>query len=254
MEYPSYRELDQFLESRIRALEAIVPIQSSDKSAETDKRKTIASHAASTVQISCPLCRTNHLLYQCPTFLKQTPSQRFDLIKKHRRCLNCFSVKHPVKDCTSPRVCKECHKRHHTLLHLSNQPKLVTSESSPSAEVASSSGDNEVASHVLSKTVSPNSKILLATARVRVYSPSGKFVAVRALLDQGSVTTLITESLAQRLRLPRIKRSVSVTGIGETQSSVRHAAQITIAPTSSDGPAYSTTALILKSLTKSLPS
>jgi len=37
------------------------------------------------------------------------------------------------------------------------------------------------------------------------------------------------------------------------QSIVRHAAQITITPSYRDGPAYSTIALILRSLTKYLP-
>ncbi|XP_018396287.1 PREDICTED: uncharacterized protein LOC108774634 [Cyphomyrmex costatus] len=48
--------------------------------------------------------------------------------------------------------------------------------------------------------------------------------------------------------------SVFITGISEMQSVARHAAQITITPASSEGPAYTTTALILRSLTKYMPS
>jgi len=65
-------------------------------------------------------------------------------------------------------------------------------------------------------------------ARDRVYSPHKHFVIVRALLDQGSVSMFIS-NLAQRLCLSRIHRSV--TGISEMQFVVRHAAQITITPT-----------------------
>lgn len=99
-------------------------------------------------------------------------------------------------------------------------------------------------------SVAPKSRILLATARVRVYSVHGRFARIRALIDQGSVALLITKNLAQRLRTPRYRNAVCVTGIGETQTAVRQAAKITVTPIGSDSPAVSTTALILKSLTR----
>ncbi|XP_029163264.1 uncharacterized protein LOC114934724 [Nylanderia fulva] len=157
--------------------------------------------------------------------------------------------KHSVKDCSNSRVCRQCNKRHHTLLHFDNSTPPVQTESPP----ATSANVNEVMSHLLSKTVAPNLIFWLATARVRVYSPVGRFITARALLDQGSVSTFITESLAQRLRLSKINRSMFVTGISEMQSVVRHAAHLTITPANRDEPAYSTTALILRSLTKYVP-
>jgi len=45
----------------------------------------------------------------------------------------------------------------------------------------------------------------------------------------------------------------NVTGIGETQTSARHAALLLQTPSASESPAYSTTALILKSLTRYIP-
>lgn len=180
VEYPTYEELNQFLEARIRAFEAISPIKSKDKSQATSKTKPLASHTAATVQFSCPLCRTGHLLYQCPTFLKQTPSQRFDFIKKQKRCSNCFSLRHAVKDCTNPRACRTCHKRHHTLLHFDTSTAPVANVPVPATVPATPGTSEEVVSHFLSRRVAPNSQILLATARVRVYSPQGRFVTVRA--------------------------------------------------------------------------
>ena len=61
----------------------------------------------------------------------------------------------------------------------------------------------------------------------------------------------ISELLAQRLRLARINCSVYVTDISKMQSVVRHAVQITIT-SAHRGPAYATTAFILRSLTKYL--
>ncbi|XP_071577173.1 uncharacterized protein [Temnothorax nylanderi] len=120
-------------------------------------------------------------------------------------------------------------------------------------EIEGKTCDFKVASHIVSKTVSPNSQILLATARVRVHSSQGRAITIRALLDQGSAAILITESIAQCLRLPKISRSVCVTGIGDTHSIIRHAVNITLTPASCDGPAYSTTALVMKTLTRYKP-
>jgi len=181
-------------------------------------------------------------------FLK-TPSQRFYFIKKQKRCSNCFSAKHSVKDCTNPRICRQCSK-HHTLLHFNQSAQPIESEQSSTCAPAKTDNVNAVASYVLS-TVALNIKVLLATVRVRVYSSCKRFVTVRVLLDQESVSTFIsTESLAQRLRLVRINRSICITGISGMQSIVR---QTTITLAYRDGLAYSTIAFILRSLTKYLP-
>jgi len=140
---------------------------------------------------------------------------------------------------------------HHTLIHF-NEPKAQPSEPEhPATSTPSKTKNvNAVASYVLSKTVTQTPKFCSRSARVRVYSPYRRFITVRALLDQGSVSTFITESLAQRLRFIRINRSVC---ISEMQSVMHHTVQITITPSYRDRPAYSTTALILRSLTKYLP-
>ena len=132
-----------------------------------------------------------------------------------------------MKDCKNSRACRQCSKRHHTLLHFDHSVQPVDAKLSSTSVPTSSESLPAVATHLLSKTVAPTFKILLATARVRVYSPHNRFITIRALLDQGSVSTFIFESLAQRLHLARINRSVCITGISEMQSVVRHAAQIT---------------------------
>ncbi|XP_071568475.1 uncharacterized protein [Temnothorax nylanderi] len=101
--------------------------------------------------------------------------------------------------------------------------------------------------------MTPKSTVLLATARVRVYSPQGRFVYVRALLDQGSVATLISENIAQRLRLAKVKQTTRITGIGESQSLSHSAAHICVTASFGDKPAFSTTAYIVTSLSKYAP-
>lgn len=55
--------------------------------------------------------------------------------------------------------------------------------------------------------------VLLATAQVIVIAQNGN-TKVRALINQGSEISLISERLVQRLKLPRKQSSVSLVGIG----------------------------------------
>jgi len=46
IDYPRYREFDQFLASRIRAFDVIAPANATEKSQMTSKRKTLALYTA----------------------------------------------------------------------------------------------------------------------------------------------------------------------------------------------------------------
>ncbi|XP_011858859.1 PREDICTED: uncharacterized protein LOC105556383 [Vollenhovia emeryi] len=254
--YPTFAEISAFLDSRIRALDALVPIaptsdKQSDKSTAKSKHRATASHTTSATKLPCPVCDSNHLLYQCSAFLAKTPTQRYEIIRNGKRCLNCLSSKHQAKECTSTRSCKECHKKHHTLLHFSDAPKSAVHASPLPAATTPIASTTDISSHIVAKA-RPAHQILLATARVRVHSTHGRSQWARALIDQGSATSFITENLVQSLR-PKLKTAVKVTGIGETQTSVRHAANLTITPSNADAPVYSTPALILRSLTQYSP-
>lgn len=104
-------------------------------------------------------------------------------------------------------------------------------------------------SHLFSKTSFSKSRILLATAWIKVSDSNGRRDIVRALLDQGSVTTLITERLTQRMRLSCSHMSVSITGIDATAATVKHAAQILVFSRDGSGSSLFANVLVLKSLT-----
>ncbi len=76
--------------------------------------------------------------------------------------------------------------------------------------------------------VSNKHHVFLLTAVINIRSSNGDLVPCRALLDSGSQSCFITESLAQSLRLSRRNVSVSVHGIGEKPLEVKHATQTSI--------------------------
>lgn len=267
VDYPSYADLDKFLEARVRALEAIPSsATATHKRGESFsnfvKSRHINTHAVTSTALKCPMCQSSHFISQCATFKEKPVSQRFDLIKKWHRCVNCFSSKHTVSECSNQFTCRKCHKRHHTLLHLEKVegiPASIPSTLSPRAAEHSQSpaanpSTSEIAhTHLMSKTTLSNTRVLLATAWIEVRSTAGRASRVRALLDQGSVATLITENLAQRLRAPRQKISMSIVGIGGVSTSAKHAVTISVAASDRTDPAYSTTAVVLPSVTRYVP-
>ncbi|KYM96585.1 hypothetical protein ALC62_12753 [Cyphomyrmex costatus] len=247
-EYPSYTDLHNFLASRIRAFENI-PTTST---VETKPSKSsVQSHMTTATGAHCPLCKQDHFLSVCPDFKKKQVNERRDLIVKFKRCLNCLSARHFANTCPSKHNCRQCQQRHHTMLHEATTSSAT--ENSLESNETNTSNENNVVSHLITKTTFDKSRVLLATARIQVCSSSGRTDVIRALLDQGSVTSLISENLAQRLRLSRTRVAVSVTGIGETQSVARHAALISVSSKTGKGPSYSTTAIIMRSLTKYTP-
>ncbi|KAH9645383.1 hypothetical protein HF086_016411 [Spodoptera exigua] len=59
-----------------------------------------------------------------------------------------------------------------------------------------------------------SNEVLLATAQVKTIANDGTIVILRALLDQGSQVSIITENAAQKLQLKRERMSAVVSGVG----------------------------------------
>ena len=144
-----------------------------------------------------------------------------------------------VKECRSTRNCRECSGRHHTTLHLqrlserfqpapgSNSTAMGTPRpATPAALTASAprtdSGPSSTAAsvnHAMNPDTSTELRpVLLATAVVRVVSPEGRHLLVRALIDQGSELSCVCESLVQALGTTRRASSILLTGIGAHKS------------------------------------
>ena len=65
----------------------------------------------------CVICGDAHRIYSCEEFRKLTVDQRWQEARNHNLCGNCLQPYHQLRECKSLSSCRECGKRHHTLLH-----------------------------------------------------------------------------------------------------------------------------------------
>ena len=151
------------------------------------------------VSNQCVVCQNEkHPLYVCPKFKSLSHDQKTSLLKDNNLCVNCLSGRHFVRQCKSMQKCHKCQKPHHTLLHVDKRADNNQAEA-------------KVPSHTAVKL---KSSLLLMTCRVLVSTPDGSSVEARALLDNASSASFVSERLVQSLCLPRTRQSVRVSGIG----------------------------------------
>ncbi|XP_049886735.1 uncharacterized protein LOC126381282 [Pectinophora gossypiella] len=213
-----------------------------------------------------------HKLTNCKSFMKENVECRRHFAQTQRLCFNCLSPEHSVYMCTVSTSCRLCKKRHHTLLHPKTlQPsKLEPPEGKKVAAVVTDmpasfmeneeSETEDVETHEVVTTcfASSRSTVLLATALVSAKAlshTSSSANVLRALIDQGSQASFITEAAAQLLGLRKSTECVKVSGLGgsralESKSSVK----IQIASRADPSFLLTVKAHVLSKLTTLLPS
>ncbi|KMQ87172.1 hypothetical protein RF55_13619 [Lasius niger] len=153
-----------------------------------------AKHGSETTR--CALCKEKHSLMSCAQFKSKTAGESRSIVETSKLCFNCLG-NHPVAKCQSTRNCWTCKAWHHSMLH----DAYITPTTS------------EVSAHSAVQSTDDRKAVLLATARVLVADRYGEPHTIRALIDQGSEISLVSEALVQRLRLPRSHSAVSILGI-----------------------------------------
>lgn len=135
----------------------------------------------------------------------------------------------------------------------SSSPSVAAS-STPIIPKDDSPNTDSVTALFSTSSVKSRPQILLATARITVSSQAGRQIIGRALLDQGSEITFISEKFSKILKLRRIRMPISIAAVGGVNAGTcRHAADINISPYNRAYPVLKTTASILKFLTKYSP-
>ncbi|XP_055918357.1 uncharacterized protein LOC129950441 [Eupeodes corollae] len=198
---PKLSEFYEFLEDSFRSLEAIDSKPASifgetrDKFPNNKRANYVKTFHASNNTSSCPSCNEAHLLYQCINFKSLT----------HER--------HSAIKCRSKLTCRKCNKRHNTVMHIEN-----SNHSSNDTAAHPIAGSSNQISHVSTYLGSNStSQILLATAKVKISTATGDFI-FRALIDQGSQVSFVTEYCVQTLELKKNPIHCVIDGIGSKTS------------------------------------
>lgn len=219
-ELPSYQQLCSFIEGRFRAIEMVQTSQKKEFNYQvqpsTQKTTNFKSFATET-ETECTYCTKGHYLCHCTDFAQLDVDQRRTFVKSNNLCFNCLVKGHSIKNCRQNTACRTCKRKHHTLLH-QNQfiakavitPEEESDNSDPEAEITSM------------KVATGSHLVVLATARLGVKDKNGVITYLRALVDQGSQATFMTESAVQLLGLKKTKFEANVTGIGNNAVKSRY--------------------------------
>ncbi|CAH1379261.1 unnamed protein product, partial [Tenebrio molitor] len=240
-EIPTYQQLEDFMTQRCQTL-ASLQVTNLDLNAQKShsKSKHFSNPPTKTiVAATCCFCKKSHNLYHCKDFLSLTIPQRISEIRKLKLCTNYLRESHKVESCTSS-TCRKCSRKHNTLLH------IETNDSDRNQISPSVSSTSSHCSYLKAQDV------ILSTALVKVFDCNGKPLQLRALLDSGSQSSFITESIADKLKLSFTHINVPVTGINESISTAKKLVELKI---HSNITAFSATltCLVSKKITERLP-
>ena len=259
----------------------------SNQSNQTSAKSQIKQHShASTSQPSknkgkvktnyfCPLCNNNeHSLGFCLKFKALQGVDRYHQAKKLRLCYNCLKNHYP-SPCPSKFTCKTCSQKHNSLLHGcfpqaqnydANKNSVVnpiTSTSISINPVATNSSclpenisvtNSDIKTSNVSATWSTNKVVLLATAKVSVCSHAGKSVVLRALIDTGSDTSIISEWAVQSLGLHRKVANTIIFGVQGKTGLAKYVVEFIVKPHNSSSFSIDISAFVLEKLTSFIPS
>ncbi|KYN24375.1 hypothetical protein ALC57_04022 [Trachymyrmex cornetzi] len=234
-------EFQEFLDSRASLLETL---ESNNK--KTSKLNRIDHSKTKSLLIknqTCAFCKETHHVSQCPKFLEFTPQRRLECLRSTKLCLNCLKPGHFIKECKSS-TCKRCSGKHNTLIHfeksLSTQDKAVEEHK------------NDTTAVLYSHEQFNNSHVLLSTALLFVKDRNAKTHKVRAILDPGSQSSLITSSLCDRLQLEKTNVQINLEAINNSSCRIRHKCNLSVTAHHNNY-SFNLACLIISDITGPLP-
>ena len=183
-------------------------------------------------------CATKHLLQGCPTFQASTVSQRWDIVKKNKRCRKCLRTHH-TNDCSKAdgTTCDKCKSNHHRFLH-SEKKERPNNNLNPNAPPFSNPGaasENNAQNSTQGQATKEKTRAvggLCPIQKVTVLDIEGKPFELLAMLDSGSNTSLLSKSAGEKLQLTGSKTHLTMNlAGGETKSEESELVEITITPT-----------------------
>ncbi|XP_072934812.1 uncharacterized protein [Epargyreus clarus] len=222
---PTLAEFTKFLKNRADILETYNHNRTSDSIPNVKVNKVCNNNprinqsnmfAAQIVNIVCAVCKGQHKIYECSDFKSKSIQQRQGIVAKLKLCHNCLHSGHTAYTCRFG-VCRNCKRRHNTLLCNNNKASASQADASSSSHTTvSSETQTNMSVHFSANNI--NKFTLLSTAVVEAVNPqTNKRAIVRILLDSGSQSSLMSQSLKDMLGLQSLSMEpVNIVGIGNS--------------------------------------
>ncbi|XP_065082433.1 uncharacterized protein LOC135704851 [Ochlerotatus camptorhynchus] len=248
---PSYTATMTFLQEQCRIIEKI---ETSNK-VESVKPKAVAkAHTLVNIneqknetkhELKCAVCKNNHELWKCENFKKMNVSDKYNMLKKSGCCFNCLQKGHRTNGCTSTHNCRECGKRHHTSLHISEGSSSKSADSIAATQCTTSddahpprkesnscnlveASRSGTATTLCASVGSPVKQTLLSTAVVQIRGSNSAVYPCRILLDSASQVHFVTERFVNLVAPKKEPVDYTVSGLNGTNTRLRHRVHMTI--------------------------
>ena len=170
---------------------------------------------------TCPFCAGKHYPDKCPIITNMSHDQRKQKIQELGLCFSCLSKNHRATTCN--RVCYYCKGKHHSILHLTRQPRGDASQSSAVSSIKSGSqglnscdGDyqcvgNTAVNNGMYYSNSSDVSTLMQVVRGKVNNTD-----ITILFDTGSDRSFIRNDTAKKLNLSnKGKETLSLSTFGD---------------------------------------
>ncbi|UYV79842.1 hypothetical protein LAZ67_18000896, partial [Cordylochernes scorpioides] len=252
-ELPSYQRFISFLEKQAQSLINTMK----DTTSKEYLNKRVNTYKINVSIKNCLLCKLKHKLNQCNEFRQMSIQNRIGYVKLNQLCSNCLRGNHSVENCKITNRCFHCNKNHHTLLHVVSSPPRQRESSSVQFASPKSVQPSNVPSTSTSCCLSEadgSIQILLSTAIIHIQDVNGEDQIFRALLDNGSQRSLITEKCAAKLGIPIRRKRIAVGGLGDQVVESSLGEVLIRFSFHFDHQSFETTALVLTKLTNNIPS
>lgn len=274
-ELPTLKEFEKFMSKRSQIIETLESskVQQYSKGYSTSnnaykhsnyfsKPKEQSISYLATNRPSCVVCKQeSHQIFNCATFKAMPTHTRIEEVKKQKLCLNCLRSSHYIRECQSS-GCRQCNRKHNTLLHLNNsydnppgsknassrnaenipvvrqshipddrlEARLEVHQNQESFLNTNRTPSNQEASNSVSLCTfkGQTTQVLLSTAVAWIFDSHNHMHECRILLDSGSQSNFITKELCDKLQLNLSTISIPVGGINQTITNILNKTNATI--------------------------
>jgi hypothetical protein len=236
--FPTLDEIMNFVEKEYtRSLEK----ETSENPKKPKTAKSVAFVTTDDSKFNCFACGQGHKCTDCPLFL--AAKNKVEFLMKHKVCIRC--AKHKYVRGEPCRIagklqCGDCSGKHLTVLCAGKKPASNESQTSTP----------QINPQVMLCHAGQN---ILPTARAICIGEKGLQVDCRLLIDNCAQLNFITESMAQKLGLKKIKAGITVAGISDTKTSVVAKARFSIISKNQPCKRIPIEAFIVPKIAKSLP-